>query len=90
MFLDWASFRASGAGLFVWEAFVSGGAKRDGHAEDAEVAVEAFLRLASETNFESAIPAQDETYSLIGAALLRTGWASDRGLLSRPCIVVRA
>jgi len=29
-------------------------------------------------------------HSLLGAALLRTGWSKDLGLLGMPCLVIKA
>ncbi|MBI2818399.1 MAG: hypothetical protein HYX73_00330 [Acidobacteria bacterium] len=88
-FLDWKSFRKRGSGLFLWEAFVSGKRKSQTHAGDAELAVRSFFGTLPEP--ESAVRCADgtEAYSLIGAALLRSGWATDVRLLSRPCLVIR-
>jgi len=33
--------------------------------------------------------AEDVVLSLIGAAMLRTGWSDDPALLQKPCIVVK-
>jgi hypothetical protein len=74
----------------VWEAFVSGSAKRDDHAADAAAGVEAFRTLTASPVVASCIKPSNETYSLIGAALLRSGWSTDLGLLSAACLVVRA
>src|SRR6266545_5843342 len=41
-YLDWAEFAAAGCGLFLWEAFVTAGAKAATHVDDATVAVAAF------------------------------------------------
>jgi hypothetical protein len=96
-FLGPAEFREAGSGLFLWEAFVSGGAKprsdarkgsREDHVEDAKAAVRAFVELWPE------IPAAEvargtEVYSLIGAALLRSGWSEEVALLRTPCSVVK-
>ncbi|MCL4517674.1 MAG: hypothetical protein M1587_00585, partial [Thaumarchaeota archaeon] len=88
--LEWASFAAQGSGLLLWEAFVSGGAKRGGHAADAEAAMEAFYTAISEGDPRSAVTCSEQVYSLIGAALLRSGWSSNIELLSHPCLVIRA
>lgn len=90
VFLDWDEFDRTGSGIMIWEAFVTGTAKRDGHIADAKAAVDEFLRLFHDRQFESAVTCSEETYSLIGAALLRTGWTRDLDVLSRPCIVIRA
>jgi hypothetical protein len=69
---------------------VSGIAKRDGHIGDAEAAVDAFRLLMGQPEFRSCITPSAETYSLIGAALLRSGWSTDLSLLGTACAVVRA
>ena len=33
---------------------------------------------------------EEVVYSLIGAALLRTGWSKDLRLLETPCVVIKA
>ena len=89
--LEWDSFVAEG-GLFLWEAFVSGGAKPqvDGnrHAADAIVAVEAFVDGLPDPTSINAI---QETYviSLVGMSMLRTGWSRDIGCLETPCLVIK-
>jgi hypothetical protein len=90
VFLDWADFTAARSGLFVWEAFVSGTAKGTGHLADAEAAVAAFARAIAKATLTSAVTVDAEVYSLIGAALLRSGWSMDIGLLGKPCVVIRA
>ena len=70
-----------------WEAFVSGASKGHRHDRDAQLAVDAF---------QSAIPNIDaankihelSVFSLIGAAIIRSGWLQDAQLLSVPCVVI--
>jgi len=97
-FLYWAEFLESDRGLFLWEAFVSGEAKAKArqsasrerlHTEDAEIGVRAFA--AALPNLPATEVAEGtEPYSLLGAALLRTGWSTDVSLLSTACAVIRA
>ncbi len=89
-FLEWNSFHRAGSGLFVWEAFVSSSGKGQNHADDAEIAVRAFLAALPDLNAANAIQCKTEVHSLAGAAILRTGWSDDVQLLSRPCIVIKA
>lgn len=89
-FLDWSSFHSSQGGLFLWEAFVSGKAKASSHEEDAMAAVNAFLSALSDSEPKTAVEPESRTRSLIGAALLWTGWSTDIGLLHEPCLVIRA
>ena len=86
--LSWTRFKREG-GLFLWEAFVSAEAKANGHAADALVAVQSFETALPDPTTSNAIQAR-EVHSLIGAAMLRTGWASDLALLAQPCLVIRA
>lgn len=93
-FLDWNSFLDAGKGLFVWEAFVSGDANpsesdADSDAEDPAAAVWSFVDALPTPEDENAIE-EDSVHSLIGAALLRTGWSDDVELLSTPCLVLRS
>jgi hypothetical protein len=89
VFVDWQAFGAAPHGLFVWEAFVSGAAKAATHAGDAELAVRRF-EAALPTIDEANAIRSEEVHSLMGAALLRTGWSADVALLSRPCVVIKA
>jgi len=89
--LEWDAFRTDG-GLFLWEAFVSGGAKPrvDGnpHAADATVAVAAFVDALPDPTSMNAIHETD-VISLIGMSLLRTGWTDDVKSLETPCLVIK-
>jgi hypothetical protein len=89
--LDWRTFGAGG-GLFLWEAFVSGGAKPqvegNPHAADAMVAVEAFVDALPDPTSMNAIEESD-VISLLGMALLRTGWTRDLESLETPCLVIK-
>ncbi len=85
--LDWAAFATGYRGLFLWEAFVSGTSKRGSHVDDAAAAVDAFYEALPDPR--SCVRSAD-AYSLVGAALLRTGWTADVAILSEPCLVIRA
>jgi len=87
-FLNWTDFSVEYRGLFIWEAFVSASAKRQSHIDDARAAVEAFIEALPDPR--SCLQCGDGVYSLVGAALLRTGWATDIEVLSQPCLVIRA
>ncbi len=88
-FLDWETFREVESGLFLWEAFVSAHAKGDSHTEDAEIAVDCFVASLHDIPAANAIN-EPRVHSLIGAALLRTGWSTDLSLLETPCVVIKA
>ena len=91
-YLRWHQTPEDGPGLFLWEAFVSGGAKTAGgenlHASDAELAVDAFLRALPDVDHTNAIR-ETAVHSLVGPALLRSGWTNDVKLLAEPCLVIR-
>jgi hypothetical protein len=88
-FVSWQEFAAAESGLFLWEAFISGGAHGADHAADAETAVRCFAAALPDLDGANAIRSVN-VHSLIGAALLRTGWSDDLGLLARPCVVIKA
>ncbi|MFX0199654.1 MAG: hypothetical protein ACFFCW_26320 [Candidatus Hodarchaeota archaeon] len=88
-FLSWAEFQQSTNGLFLWEAFVTASAKGESHHGDAGIAVETFVSCMPDLEGANAVR-EDIVYSLIGAALLRSGWRSDLKLLSQACVVIRA
>jgi len=89
--LDWRTFGTSG-GLFLWEAFVSGGSKPqvegNPHAADAMAAVDAFVAALPDPTSVNAIE-ESEVISLVGMALLRTGWTRDLESLGTPCLVIK-
>jgi hypothetical protein len=87
-FLDWPKFRASHRGLFIWEAFVTGEAKAASHCSDAAAAVREFVRVSADLEGANAIKPK-RVFSLVGAALLRSGWTHDLSVLSEPCIVIK-
>jgi hypothetical protein len=88
--LDWPFFRNRQARLFLWEAFVTGTAKLPTHEADAEVGAKAFMQALPDPTTKNAVVCKSAVHSLIGAALLRSGWSSDLSLLEKPCVVIRA
>ncbi len=89
VFMDWDAFPSAGRGLLLWEAFVTGKAKGGSHEMDAAIAVRAFLGPLPDVKTKNAIRAET-VFSLIGAALLRTGWSTDMKLLEKACVVIKA
>ncbi len=91
-FMDWNAFERADHGVFFWEALATGAPKpkraRLPHVADAAAAVVAFIAALPEPFAENLV---DETrvLSLLGAALLQTGWTDDVSLLSSPCVVLR-
>jgi hypothetical protein len=74
-------------GLFIWEAFVTGAAKRATHGEDARAALEAFN--ARWPDLKSDVPAEP-ALNLAVAAALAAGLDIDTGEIGEPSIVVAA
>ena len=75
--------------LFLWEAFVSSKAKGKSHEEDAIISAMSFFDAYPQIISANAVRNQTP-YSLIGAALLRSGMSEDVNLLSQDCIVIKA
>jgi hypothetical protein len=80
-----------GSTLLLFEAFVTNTGRKDRrrHIDDALTAVRAFRNMLKRQEFRSAI-AEKTCFSLAGAVLLDTGWASDLSMLRQPCLVVKA
>jgi hypothetical protein len=74
-------------GLFVWEAFVTGEAKRATHGEDARAALEAFE--ARWPDLRSDVP-EEPAVNLAVAAALAAGLDVDPGEIAAASIVVAA
>lgn len=88
--LDWKDFARTMSGLFVWEAFVSGKSKLSTHIADAQAAGEAFRNSLPRPDLANAVTCSTPVYSLIGAAMLRTGWTQTPSVLEQACIVIKA
>jgi len=74
--------------LLLFEAFVAHVGNFANHQECARLAISNFPKDPKERAlFESAVP-EPCTLNLLGAMLLRIGWAADPALLSEPCLVV--
>jgi len=87
--LEWNEFARAGRGLFLWEAFVTDRAKATTHVDDATVAVTAFRAALPNPAAANAVTAE-RPLSLLGAALLWSGWSDNSELLHAPCLVVKA
>jgi len=85
---SWADFLNT-ASVFLWEAFVTNKAKGTGHAHDAQIAVSQFRKSLPNPEEYNAIQ-EPEVFSLVGAAALRAGWASDINVISKQCLVIKA
>jgi alkylated DNA nucleotide flippase Atl1 len=88
-FLDWDQFTGFGRGLYLWEAFVTGKAKAATHVDDALIAAITFSDSLPNPPAANAVEAESP-FSLIGAALLWSGWSHEAALLYQPCLVIKA
>lgn len=86
--IDWETFRCNQANLYVWEAFVTGKAKAATHDKDAEIAARTFW--SAYPNIQQEYKEIQQSYSMIGAALLRAGLSKDIELLSKACTVLKS
>ena len=77
------------ANLLIWEAFVTSKAKGDSHTADAEIAVLEFANRMKFSRFSTDVYVENP-YSLVGAALLKSGITKDIGILSQQCLVIKA
>ena len=94
-YVDWEGFTGAATGIFLWEAFVTGAAKgagaagEDGHIADAQTACEEFAARLPDPTSKSVDEPPHAARSLIGAALLWSGWSEDVDLLRARCLVVK-
>lgn len=90
-YLRWDEFARAGEGLFLWEAFVTAGAKATDltHHGDAAIAVHRFCDLLPDPTSADEVSAE-HPISLIAAAALWSGWLSDPECLRDGCLVVKA
>ena len=79
---------ADGARLLLWEACVTGEDKGASDAEDAQIAVRAFV--TSLPTPPASITSHHEQLSLAGAALLWAGWTSEVRILRAQPLAIRA
>jgi hypothetical protein len=79
--------------LVIWEAFVTGRAKdktsTDPHVSDARAAVVELVQRIATGTVASDVVVEGPSFSLVGAAVLRSGLSTDLDLLATPCLVVR-
>lgn len=85
----WEEFSFGYGNLFIWEAFVTKEAKAHSHHGDAQVAVNSFWREYPNITGANSVRA-DSPFSLIGAALLRSGITTDIEFIKTPVIVIRS
>jgi hypothetical protein len=89
--MDWRIPPTEPGQLLIWEAFVTNQRKAHDtrHVEDARLAVDAYLTRMVDPRICTSSVVEPNCFSLIGAALLRTGWATSAHVLAEPCLVIR-
>ena len=75
--------------MFLWEAFVTGDSKAATHVDDAGIAATTFRDCLPDPPAVNAVKA-DSPLSLIGAALLWSGWSSELALLHKRCLAIKS
>lgn len=86
---DWSEFSSGYGNLFVWEAFVTGKAKDLTHHGDAQVAANSFWSKYPDISQSNSVQAENP-FSLVGAALLRSGLTKDLDFLLTPVVVIKS
>lgn len=86
---EWERLTGRKANLFIWEAFVTGGAHGQRHQQDAQIAAATFWASYPKIVEANGVVAENP-YSLAGAALLRAGLSEDQTVLHEPCVVLRS
>ena len=87
--MSWSEFKTMGIQLFLWEAFVSGAAKGASHVDDARIAVSKFQNSLPDPSSHNAIN-EPSVISLLGTAMLITGWCNSISMLTEACVVIKA
>jgi hypothetical protein len=77
--------------VFLWEALVSGNAHSTEHIRDAATAAAAFWERLSRGRLTSDVSIRPpvEVLSMVGCALLWTGYSENLGLLREPAVVIK-
>lgn len=86
---DWSRRPTKLGEILVFEAFVSGGPS-DGHDADARAAAVVARDAFDSASAHTSLLANEECFSLLGAALLHAGMSTDIGELGRQCMVIKA
>lgn len=84
---NWEQFEMGEANLFIWEAFVTAKAKSSSDMGDAKIAAATFWNRYPHITTDVTA---ENPYSLVGAALLRSGLTEDIHVLFEPCVVIKA
>jgi hypothetical protein len=86
--LSWEAFEKVPSGFLLWEAFAPAGANSTSHADDALRAARAFEEALPRPRSTLEPRKDEEVFSLLGAALVWSGWRTDAAVLKEPCLVI--
>lgn len=86
---EWDIFISGHGNLLIWEAFVTKEAKALSHHGDAQVAASSFWNRYPDVVKANSVKA-DNPFSLVGAALLRSGLTTNLEFLVTPVVVIRS
>ena len=93
---DWQEFARLDRGVYLWEAFVTGDAKakgeragKDAHMADALTACTEFAARLPDPAAGGPSESSGAVRSLIGAAVLWTGWSEDLALIRSRCLILK-
>jgi hypothetical protein len=88
--LSWDAFERAPSGFLLWEAFLPAGVDSGSHADDALRAAGAFVEALPRPRSALEPRKDEEVFSLLGAALVWSGWRTDAAVLKEPCLVIKA
>jgi hypothetical protein len=87
--LSWDAFERAPSGFLLWEAFLPAGGNSASHADDALRAARAFVEALPRPRSTVEPRRDEEVLSLLGAALVWSGWSTDAAVLKEPCLVIK-
>jgi hypothetical protein len=88
--LSWDAFERAPFGFLLWEAFQPTGSNSASHADDALRAARAFVEALPRPRSAVEQRKDEDVLSLLGAALVWSGWRTEATVLKEPCLVIRA
>ncbi|HKC13249.1 MAG TPA: hypothetical protein VKI41_14560 [Vicinamibacteria bacterium] len=88
--LSWDAFERAPSGFLLWEAFLPPAAQSVSHAGDALRAAHAFVEALPRPQSTVEPRKDEEVLSLLGAAMVWSGWRTDAAVLKEPCLVIKA
>ena len=89
--MNYREFFSAPSGVLFFEAFVTNQKNLHDarHIEDAKLAAQHLLQMYKKPSPLKSAVYEPKRLNLLGAMMLRTGWASDLNVLNSECLVVR-